>query len=302
MDKINVFTGYGYDTEGPFILIDESNRDNFSRTKVSVLDKTITLKKVENDRYCVGRFDLDTFHSSPCPHQSKLENTKNNTCFSCFNYNAFNPSFYNVPINTISEKQQRYNLSPHDVYLAYFSDTVQKVGIAHNKRTRTRLLEQGAKVASIILHCPDAYEARRVEVMVSKSLGLKETVNSSVKKSFLSQPYDESKAIETLSSLIKEIRDTTEIEVESFQLVTDLTDQFWSTTVPLKYVEIAMDITELNPFALSGKIVGMVGDILIFENNKNYFSASLKKIMSYQVSLLEKEVPLQLPNYQIKLF
>lgn len=107
--------------------------------------------------------------------------SKVNNCGECYKKIGFNSSFYNS--SCISPQQLEYNKTPYVVYLAYFSPACVKVGIASLKRSRLRLLEQGAKAAFILKTFPDAYQARELESKIAcGSFGILEGVTQKQKE------------------------------------------------------------------------------------------------------------------------
>ncbi|ETR72123.1 MAG: hypothetical protein OMM_01947 [Candidatus Magnetoglobus multicellularis str. Araruama] len=180
-NKINfnetyVLAGYGFDNMNPYFLLDSISEDISERFKFSIQDQVFSLIRLKK-RYCIGRYNIETFESTPCPDKATLSE-KNNTCFHCFQSIGFNPAFYNMPSEKLSPQQQRYNKQPHNVYLAYFCLNTIKVGIAYHKRTLTRWCQQGARAATIIKKCSSAYEARNIESLISRTLNLPESFNN----------------------------------------------------------------------------------------------------------------------------
>ena len=141
-----VYTGHGFDGQGPYLLLND--REESCQYRFSVMGKTFTLKQLPQ-RYCVGRFDLLTHKKSVCPLNIELLPTeKDDMCPACKEATGFNPSFYYA--ESISPQQRAYNLTPHYVYLAYFSNRHIKAGISSETRGIERLLEQGARAARIV--------------------------------------------------------------------------------------------------------------------------------------------------------
>ena len=115
-------------------------------------------------------------------------------CPACREKTGFNPAFYNA--ESISPQQRAYNLTPHFVYMAYFSPAHLKVGISSETRGIERLLEQGARVAGILKRYPNADEARALEAHLCSQDGILETMRLGTKNKLLSEPFDAQAAIE----------------------------------------------------------------------------------------------------------
>lgn len=281
---IKVLSGYGFNADSPYFVIDEIDGKQVTRDHVSIIGRDFTIKPLLS-KFCIGRYDLGTFDSFPCPQISSMTNKKGNICYDCFTFNSFNPSFYNVPVSTLSLKQQEYNLQPHNVYLALFDEHHVKVGISQHKRNLTRWLEQGARVATVIFECDNAYLAREIEEKISKELKLSETLRNEQKRQYLKNKTDFKKVTSLLEGLITRISAVFEQQI-TCQLYTKLDEYYLQKNVVHSNI---IDISNELPEAISGKGIGLIGDTLIFENEHQQFMFSLKKIIGQQI-LFENEV------------
>jgi hypothetical protein len=173
-----VYCGNGYDEEGAYLILDQIDREPTIRHRVRPLNCHIELRRMKA-RYCIGRYDIDTFRDDPCPHRAKLSDS-GDVCPDCFGAIGFNPAFYNAR-DRISEKQARYNQQPHVVYLAWFGAGIFKVGISSRARAMHRLLGQGTRTAAILAELSNADAARNIEAQAVKHPGIRETLRISLK-------------------------------------------------------------------------------------------------------------------------
>jgi len=296
-NSIKILSGYGYNADGPYFVIDEINGKLATRIHQTIIGHDFTIRPL-SFRYCIGSYDLKTFHSVPCPHISSMTNKKGIVCFECSKSNSFNPSFYNVPVSSLSLKQQEYNLRPHHVYLALFGEHQVKVGISQKKRHLTRWLEQGARVATVIFECDNAYLAREIEEKISKELRLAETIRSDQKRQYLKNRTDLEKAAAILEGWITRISALFEQQITS-QLPTKL-DQYYlqDNIIQTNIIDISNELPE----SISGKGIGLIGDTLIFENEHQQFMFSLKKIIGQQILFENFVVNQHFAPTQISLF
>lgn len=140
-----VLASYGFTNEGSYLTVNDIDAE--TQYYVPVRGTTLSIKRFP-ERFCTGRIDLKTFESSVCPLKVELLPTeKDDICPACQEATGFNPSFYFA--ETVSPQQREYNLTPHFVYLAYFSPQHVKAGISSETRGIGRLLEQGARLP----HC-----------------------------------------------------------------------------------------------------------------------------------------------------
>jgi hypothetical protein len=265
-----VLSGYGFDAEGPILLLDDIRYVPWKRSVRRFIGQTLTISR-RDDRYCTGRYAEDDFLGEPCPNRSRVEDTP--TCDACQYARGFNPAFYHSG-DRISPQQRRYNAQPHAVYLAHFGAHTMKVGIANSKRERARLLEQGARMAAIVARCSDAYEAREIEERV-RSSGVPEVVRSAQKRRLIEQPFRRDVAEQELSRLASEVvpagdrRPVELIECNSAYGL-DLAPGLALT-----------DIEAGQP--ISGTLRACIGEFVIAEQAEQLFVASLRRFIGYEI-------------------
>lgn len=280
--KKPVFAGIEHTHEGPYLLIDDFG------TPAKVLRSRLPIWNAElrfgfsEQYYCIGRYDIDSFLAEPCP-EKKQTNGKFQRCYKCNSALQFNPSFYNVPIDSLSEKQRRYNMNPHLVYLAYFGGDSVKVGTANSQRSQTRLLEQGARAALVLGEFEDAYKARDLEVSVSSKCEITEQMMKVHKRKLIDGSYSFETArkllIESRSSissiLSREFSENEPFDLESFYTAEQLT-------------KTPDDISNDKAPTIAGLGVGVVGDVLIFQDPRNLKMLSLTKLLGRVLTKLPK--------------
>lgn len=295
--NIKIFSGTGFNETGPFFIIDEIIDRTVKRLEYNIIGARFTITP-QTAKYCIGRYDLKTFESFPCPHMTSLTNKKENICYECFKFNGFNPSFYNVPVGQLSIKQREYNLSPHIIYLALFSNSRVKVGISNKKRFETRWLEQGARIATVLYECPDAYQAREIELMVSEKLRVSETFRNEDKRQYIREHLDLNKAV----SYLNEIRDQIAHLIEKDLIETNYTylDKRYLDTNSIS--NDIIDLTDDKVSTISGIASGLIGNVLIFTNNNQQFMFSLKKVLSHQITFNDTVVRQDFTPVQTSLF
>lgn len=289
---LGVLTNFTFDDQGISVSLDTNNKEASNRSWVHLVGKHIALE-VTKDRVCQGNYDLTTQQAFPCTDH-KIIDSKYVTCFRCRDLCAFNPSFYNVPRTSLSEKQLRYNQDPHYVYLAAFSPDQIKVGIAHSKRLLQRLTEQGARVACILTYVPDAYQARALEEYVIAYHGMAESITALQKLHGYSEDKD---LVERLQSRLTQVRDqiyAANANVgkeygDGSAAVLDLTQFYFpiKANSPLKPSKVLKSIE-----TIQGKVCGAVGSILFIESDDGTivrFSIQ-NKLGQLKVALLDEHL------------
>ena len=268
-----IFSGYSYDHIGSHFILYDIDSGEYKKQYLN--KESFTIKK-SKERYCTGIYNLSTLSYSPCPQKCKLDlKSKINNCNACYSKIGFNPAFYNA--QNISPQQAEYNRTPHVVYLAYFSPSHVKVGIASKKRMPLRLLEQGARAAFILKTFPNAYLARELEAKLSgSSYGILERLLSDQKLKIICENiYNSEIANKTLTDILMQINIVPESEFLEFD-----STYFCKNHYDLSDLEIIK-----NPDFLSGEAIGMIGDVVILRQKERLIAASIKKFVSYKISI-----------------
>ncbi len=287
MDTL-ILAGYGYDAAGPHLVL--NTRDEQRQYRYAVADQVFSLERSFR-RYCVGRFDLESFQTETCPLQVELlQDAKDTSCPACLEATGFNPSFYFA--SNVSAKQRAYNETPHYVYMVYFSPQHIKVGISAEARGIERLLEQGARAALILGRFPNADQARTLESDLCSQEGIYETMRASKKRElFCEQPY----SFEEASQVLHEAADRynlkplaiSELVPKAVGDVLDLTPYYFTQAPEAGQIEIP---SEEYDQICGGHCVGMIGSNLVFKQESTYFVASIGPWVSYEVRLVPNEI------------
>ncbi len=272
----------------PHLVLDAVAPAHPERRLLPIAGRTLTLTRLRR-RLCVGRYSLGGGGAVPCPDRTAVAD-EYEECFACRNANGFNPAFDRVDPSTLSAQQKRYNARPHSVYLAHFGGDVVKVGISSRGRLRRRLVEQGARAAVRFADAPTAWDARAVEVAVA-ARGLSEVVHDATKRRLLGERFDAGAAQRRLRSEAARLRSALGVAAPADERV-DLADaHLGGAPVLLPLV----DLTEQRPFRISGRVLGLVGKVLVVEQRSLTFAASLSRAVAHVVALTEDETPNPMP-------
>lgn len=298
MERFTSLSGYGFDEKGSFLRLDHHENGTIEREHFYLVNQSFTLKK-ELGRYCTGQFDLKTLKNDACPSAAELLSPKANVCFDCFDFIGFNPAFYHLEQHQISPQQRGYNQTKHIVYLAYFAPGLIKVGISSEARKEHRWKEQGARRVAHIYTVENAYEARHIEEKISTKLKLPEVVLGKKKRDVLTIRLDENAVQSELSGLMNQIDELFSNKVNRDDVYN--MDQFFNpSSVTLSATII--DVSEHSEGKISGKCLGLYGDLVLFENNGQQFMCSLRKLISYKVSFSEQVEKMDFEPQQTSLF
>ena len=281
-----VLAGHGFDASGPYLLINDVERGE--QVRFPVLGETFSLRRLPRRR-CVGRFDLQTHERSVCPlNVELLPDAKDTMCPACVEATGFNPSFYYADF--VSAQQRAYNLTPHFAYLAYFSPLHVKAGISSETRGIERLLEQGARAARIVGRFPNADAARELEAALCAQPGVLETMRASLKtKLLVEEPYDAAEAARVLDEAAARLGAVDAVAQAGFapEEVRDLSSLYFGGPSP----DVRdLQVPEGHDGECGGRCAGMVGGVLVFEQNGVCYATSVKEWESHEVELLKGEV------------
>lgn len=291
---MKILSLFGFNSsEAANIAISEENQIYFKELKFG---DEITIIFDPTQRYCIGWHDLESGERFACPTSEKVEH-KYEQCKSCQSKTGFNPAFYHA--DSVSQAQQARNSLPHFVYLAYFSDSDIKVGISFAKRGNSRLLEQGARQAIILETFNSALVARQYEADISKMKMFCENVKLNHKLELLSYDFDKNLAKSKLYEAKEVVEANLNTKFENSEYL-DLDDNFFAPNLNSSKLKCAIDVTTKNQ--ITGKIVGVLGSILICEYNDELLALPLKKFTGYPIDIINAIGEIELDAQQSSLF
>jgi hypothetical protein len=298
-----VLAGYGCDTEGGYLVLDDLGGQRWQRRRCAVLGAQLTLQLMlpaassshpprsplvaesARDRWCSGRFDLGSGKGEPCPEQAQLREETFEQCLACRRATGFNPAFYFAP--EVSPQQQARNREPHLVYLAHFGAGTFKVGMTHARRGIHRLLEQGARMGLLLARLPDAHQARALEERIARELGVAETVRAARKRHLLGAPFAPTIVRSELLAVAERVR----VTAPSLPLQPELVelDRYYGGSE--LFANTMTDLSETSPPSISGRCVGMIGDVLITVQGGRHYMLSIGDLVCRRVRLSGREQP-----------
>lgn len=273
-----LLSGYGCDAQGPFLVIDPLGSERGQRQLIRVRGSVLTFTCCE-ERHCVGRHDLETGRSVPCPQRVAFGGTAHEQCTDCFVATGFNPAFYNAP--RISAQQRRRNLEPHIVYVVSFGVGALKVGMAHAPRRLSRLLEQGARLGAVIAELPDADRARELEASIAREFDVSEFVRATRKRQLLTAPLSLRTAREQLGHMLTRIAER-HPEAAHPEPIQELDSHYFGGE---RLPSTLTDLSETLPHSISGRCVGMIGDVLVVAQRDQRFMLSIGDSVGHRVRL-----------------
>jgi hypothetical protein len=276
-----LLAGHGYGERGPFLVVDDLRRAPWQRRVFFVRDHTFTFRRCE-ERHCVGHHDLEAGRSAPCPQRASL-GTAYEQCSDCFVATGFNPAFYNTP--RISHQQRQRNLEPHVVYLVSFGPGALKVGMTHAPRRLARLLEQGARLGSIVAELPDADRARALEASIASEFDASEFVRTARKRQLLGVPLSIAAARAELAATLARIVER-HPDVARPEPILELDDHYLGAR---RLPSSLTDLSETEPHSISGRCIGMIGDVVVTAQGDRHYMLSIGESIGHRVSIEGRE-------------
>jgi len=279
-----IFSGARFRRPGPVLVFDTLSNQP-SRLEIAVIGVPFTLRRFKR-RLCIGRYDLATSVHHPCPTRAPVDE-KETHCPDCQRAIGFAPAFYNLTLDQLSSQQRRYNDTPHVVYLAWFAPSVIKVGISSSERRIDRWLEQGVIGATVIFHTANAYEARKLEEMVSSEFKYREVVRSNEKLRGLFPAPDHRVCATELAVARWEIAKLCSIKVQEEEIF-DGRPHYLADSFPARE---PVDLSNERPLVVSGFGHGIIGDILLIIQRDDFYCVRLKTILAHVVELSAEILP-----------
>lgn len=291
VERTFLFTRVSYDpgSNSPYLRIMNSKGE----FQLIQPQGDFTLSFDTNVKRCIGWYDLATKQCHRCPGDRQIDD-KYEQCSECQQKTGFNPAFYNT--TDISQQQTELNKQPHILYLAYFSPDVVKVGISYAERKLARLLEQGARNAAILETFPSANIARQYEAKIARLPGLCESVQLRKKAAILAnEHYDSALAEQILRQTIKQIAEQLGVDFDNNELL-DLSPHMFAIE------SIDNDLTEITEPMIAGHFVGLIGSMLIMQQNDRFIFLPLKKYIGYDMNISRTVEQIDLVPVQASLF
>ena len=291
---MQILSGYKHcSLKGPSLQVDILTTRPTIRTSIPIFGQYISINPLK-EKYCLGGYDLINRRTICCPNQNIVFDK--NFCNICIKFPHFNPAFYNVPQSQLSFQQQAYNLQPHCVYLAYFGKYIIKVGISNQKRLLARWLEQGARAAVVLQYMENAYIARYLENLVSSTYKVAERINGTQKQQYIHTVYDFDRAVIELAAcrdrIIKDLNN-----IPAVYPIQNLQDYYFRKKQPA----VLYQATEQDRHTIAGEIVGMIGDIIVYEQGGYYFIKAIKSLLGKAEIKLHIQRPMIVSSIQTKL-
>ena len=171
-----------------------------------------------------------------------------------------------------------------------------KVGISYAERKLARLLEQGARNAAILEVFPSANIARQYEAKIARLPGLCESVQLRKKATILAnEHYDPTLAEQKLHQTIQRIAEQLGVKFDNSEFL-DLSP--YMLTIEPK----SDDLTEIIEPKIAGHFAGLIGGMLIMQQNSRFIFLPIKKYIGYDMTISRTVEQLDLAPVQASLF
>lgn len=290
-----LLTGVGFDKDNRAWF--QYNLDGYLTKRHWQFGEDLNLRFDTQQRFCTGWKDLKTGEDHPCPNHQKLE-PRYSQCAACQAKTGFNPAFYHA--DSVSEVQQELNSKPHFLYLAYFGPEQIKVGISHAGRGQVRLYEQGARLAYILETFSSALIARQYEAKIAAADGFLENVKSNLKMSLLKLPFERDQALAKLKAAKEQAELVCKTRFGEAELI-EPNQSFFTDDFDSSSLDGVIDFCDQKK--ISGRLAGVIGDILICRYQDSLLALPIKQFLGYQFDLTsELAEDLELPSQQVSLF
>lgn len=292
------FLGLYWDNTVPsfFVRKDKDSDKEFS----IILNKNQKLSiEITGDKYCPGYYHPIKNLRYNCPFSKKILNKNKSQCSYCFKKGGGFVASTGTKGNIDKEIEAFILNSPHYLYLNLFPNNIIKVGVTREQRYLNRILEQGA-IATLFIAKSNGESIRDLEKEISLKFGLPEKIGYNLKLQILNYQISENRAKEILFDKYQEIISVIKKKIFLknplffFNLEKFMID--FSKIIPSIYVIKNINIGSV----ISGEIVGIVGDFLIFRNYKeeNWAIQANKLLSGHLINLFLNEVKKTSFNFQ----
>lgn len=273
-----------------FIVIRKGSESETEKRKLKGMEFNWELS---DKRKCPGTFKLLEWKYEKCADSVDMTGTKFRRCKNCEAKIGFKNAFLYDGEPTNDDVRQYLN-QLHFVYLAFFPPDKVKVGTASESRKIDRMYDQGAYFYTFIAKT-FGMDIQQIERYISKKTSLVESVMLSHKFKFLGYKVNETKAKEILESKKNEVKkclDGTEFE----DLLIDEDKIFQIEQNSYNNIELKKEFSKLG-----GRVVDVVGRLIIIENYGNLFAVDGKKLPGTVVEKVDKDIEIETRKKQIGL-
>ena len=242
--------------------------------------------EISKERFCIGYEERKGVWKK-CPFNAHpVEGS--NQCLSCMSKDFFScRKTCNGTVCRPSSKEALELCSTMDtsVYVTHVGGNI-KVGVSLNPLKRW--LDQGSLFGAVVFRSY-GLEARRIERELAKKLSAKLSVRSTTKVNQLINGFKVRKSKEELEKALELVNKYTPKvpHLREEQEITDLTIYF-SDLLKLKHQPKEIELS-LNA-RIGGAFKGMIGKIIVFENNMQNYYLNGKKIIGKKIRFID-EIP-----------
>lgn len=282
------FTGikWSNDNKMPYLSY-KKTLDSAITYKIFDVSELITIV-VNKDKYCMGHFSHPSYNIFPCPYKNRLTDTSLKQCGNCRSVD----STYFMPLEILSFEQINIlKNQPHLNYINIFGADIIKIGVAAKVRKFTRVLEQGSFATIFFTEC-DGFVARQLEEYISKSLKIKQSVTWESKLKTLNH-IPMQKILH--ASLMNVLDDITNI-ISNFHLKYLLPIPEFSLNYDKYHINTQNKFKKINYIdkitsndVLTGKNIGLFGEIMILSHKEQIFAVNTKSLIGYDVDISSDE-------------
>jgi hypothetical protein len=286
MEKSYHYLGIEWRERKPFLIY---------RKDPEVLEKTFDelrtgnkfTIKITGKKECTGYHDEKTHKEELCPGHKHVWKKDLYQCFECRNHetlNFFSLAGLNAEQTEILRGKQYYN------YLNLFGNDIVKVGVTTEGNKWKRVLEQAAD-STLFFTQTDGITAREIENFVSKNFQIKQAVTSIQKVKLLKELIPEKESKAKLLATYFQIKLALSEEYKEFLIDIpefSYNDKYFGFKELEKIDEIRfVDEAQVGD-VFSGEIIGIPGQILLYQQDDKYFALNTSKIKGFLFEFKDK--------------
>jgi hypothetical protein len=237
-----------------------------------------------SERVCVNYGDLLQAEKQNRCEKSVKSGKK---CDNCIREdNIFASQFHSVhkkDRSSISQKILKRMQKENILYIAGFFDGSTKVGTSASTRIQTRLLEQGAIHAVLVVETPDGITVRLLEDLITEELGIGQAVSIGKKIDGLLKPLMRDALQKELKIISRKVKDCISTSgITDIKEITSTWDNEYSA-------ETCWDTIQKYPISLSSgnhdlKVKSVVGRVAALSHNSGMtLAADLNELLGITV-------------------
>lgn len=275
------FLGIDWRDRKPYLVFRKNLKNSVEKVVSLESGNTFTIE-VKDKKYCTGYRDTSLKETFTCTGTKTVFKKEFHQCFECRSHETIH--FFAV--QSLNDEQTNIlRTKNHFCYLNLFGYDIVKVGVATEQGKWRRVLEQGSD-STLFFAETDGIAAREIENFVSKNFPIRQAVTYAQKMKLLKEFIPEHEAKSKLLQIFFDIK--LSIPKEYQVCLSDVPEfsynqKYYQLLIPDNFDNVLYIENIHRGDAFSGQIIGIPGQVLLYENEGKFYALNTNKLKGFIV-------------------